>query len=154
MKCYGCDGKGWVDSQYKGPTKCPICGGGGSVKEKSGESNNIIDLSMKNKNMFLARLEESLQNEDKVKFGHENKSMNTYTFVHKTKNREVGLVWVSTIGAGRIYLFKADYALADPDKRVKYEGVWGGYPQFEVSTHNDVEYAIKLIKYTIQKFSI
>jgi len=27
--CHGCDGKGWVDSQYKGPSICPICLGVG-----------------------------------------------------------------------------------------------------------------------------
>lgn len=27
--CWGCQGKGWVDSQFYGPTICPLCKGTG-----------------------------------------------------------------------------------------------------------------------------
>jgi hypothetical protein len=33
MKCHGCGGKGWVDSEYKGACMCPICKGGGQRPE-------------------------------------------------------------------------------------------------------------------------
>ena len=29
MECHGCFGRGWVDSQWMGPTKCPVCEGVG-----------------------------------------------------------------------------------------------------------------------------
>jgi len=33
MICPACDGKRWVDSQYKGPSKCPVCNGEGSIDD-------------------------------------------------------------------------------------------------------------------------
>jgi hypothetical protein len=29
--CHGCNGKGWVDSVYKGAMVCPVCNGSGTV---------------------------------------------------------------------------------------------------------------------------
>lgn len=34
MKCHGCNGSGWVDSEHKGPHVCPLCKGSGGVKPK------------------------------------------------------------------------------------------------------------------------
>jgi len=31
MKCPACEGKRWVDSKYRGPSKCPVCNGSGSI---------------------------------------------------------------------------------------------------------------------------
>ena len=39
MVCHGCYGKGWVDSQWSGPSRCPICQGTGSLGETA--SNTI-----------------------------------------------------------------------------------------------------------------
>jgi hypothetical protein len=33
MICPGCNGKRWVDSQHRGPTKCPVCEGDGSIQD-------------------------------------------------------------------------------------------------------------------------
>lgn len=32
-KCHGCDGRGWVDSFYKGAVVCPICKGTGVIEK-------------------------------------------------------------------------------------------------------------------------
>jgi len=29
LTCHGCQGKGWVDSVYYGPSVCPLCKGTG-----------------------------------------------------------------------------------------------------------------------------
>jgi len=34
MKCPGCDGRCWVDSQHKGPSVCPVCKGLGSIAKR------------------------------------------------------------------------------------------------------------------------
>ena len=33
--CPACNGKCWVDSQYKGAQKCPVCDGTGKIKNGS-----------------------------------------------------------------------------------------------------------------------
>jgi hypothetical protein len=33
-QCYGCEGKGWVDSKHLGPTVCPICKGSGQLNNR------------------------------------------------------------------------------------------------------------------------
>lgn len=33
-QCYGCEGKGWVDSKHLGPTICPICKGSGQLNNE------------------------------------------------------------------------------------------------------------------------
>jgi len=33
-QCYGCEGKGWVDSKHLGPTICPICKGSGKINNE------------------------------------------------------------------------------------------------------------------------
>ena len=47
MNCPGCNGKRWVDSQHRGPTKCPVCDGSGSVQDQnvSEVSKNRYDQS-------------------------------------------------------------------------------------------------------------
>ncbi len=70
----------------------------------------------------------------------------------KSKYRMMGLVWVSTYGAGRIYLFKGDYKPVDLNNKVKYQNVWGGYPQFELQAQADVDYAKRLISYALNNF--
>ena len=32
--CHACNGKGWVDSMYKGACKCPVCDGIGEINIK------------------------------------------------------------------------------------------------------------------------
>lgn len=157
MECHGCRGKGWVDSQYKGAMICPICLGSGKVVNGQGGTSVPSKLiptrpTLVNKNSLLLQLEEWLQQRKDVKFGHISKTMNTYNFMSKSKGRMIGLVWVSTDGSYRIPLFKGDYGSADPNNRVKYQNVWGGYPQFEVRTQRDVEYAKKLISYALENF--
>ena len=148
--CHGCGGKGWVDSQYKGPAVCPLCGGSGQINE--GQSKPSIKSQLANKNPLLLQLENWLQQQQGVTFDHLNKTMNTYVFISNLKARMMGLVWVSTYGAGRIYLAKGDYGPVDNGNRVKYQNVWGGYPQFELRTQDDLEYAKRLIAYALQNF--
>lgn len=33
-QCYGCEGKGWVDSKHLGPAICPICKGSGQINNE------------------------------------------------------------------------------------------------------------------------
>ena len=109
-------------------------------------------MQLSNKNPLLLEIEKWLLQQQGVTFDHAKKTMNTYRFTSKTRGRERGLVWVSNYGASRIYLFKGDFTPADPDSRVKYMRVWGGYPQFEVRAAGDVEYAKRLISYALSNF--
>jgi len=152
MKCYGCEGKGWVDSQYKGAMICPVCGGRGETGKSQSRTSTLTKKALDNNNPFLIQLEDWLQQQQGVVFDHINKTMNTYNFMSKYKGRMMGLVWVSTYGSGRIYLFKGDYGPVDPDNKVKYQNVWGGYPQFGLQTQSDVDYAERLISYALNKF--
>ena len=70
----------------------------------------------------------------------------------KVKGRTMGLVWVSTNGQERIYLAKGDFGPVDFNNKVKYENVWGGYPQFEIRTQGDIEYAKELISFALANF--
>ena len=148
--CHGCGGKGWVDSQYKGPVVCPLCGGSGQIN--GGQSKLSIKSQLANKKPLLLQLENRLQQQQGITFDHPNKTMNTYVFISNLKACMMGLVWVSTYGAGRIYLAKGDYEPVDNSNRVKYQNVWGGYPQFELRTLGDLEYAKRLIAYALQNF--
>ncbi len=157
MKCHGCEGRGWVDSQYKGAMLCPVCHGSGKVTDNQKEvsiTSNILPTETPsiNKNPLLLQLENWIKHQKDIKFDHSNKTMNTYRFMSKTKGRVKGLVWVSTYGAGRIYLYKDNYSPVDPQNKVKYQKVWGNYPQFEVVSQGDVEYAKKLISYALNNF--
>ena len=31
--CHGCQGRGWIDSQFVGPAACPLCKGTGSLPD-------------------------------------------------------------------------------------------------------------------------
>jgi hypothetical protein len=153
MKCYGCEGKGWVDSQYKGAMICPVCGGSGETSKGQPRTSSLAKKPLDNNNPLLLQLENWLnQQPQRVTFDHVNKTMNTYNFMSKSKGRMMGLVWVSTYGASRIYLFKDDYGPADPNNKVKYQNVWGGYPQFELQTQTDIDYAKRLISYALNNF--
>lgn len=152
MICHGCQGKGWVDSQYKGAMTCPVCGGSGEV----GANQKVVAVPARpprfNKNTLLLQFENWLQQQAGIVFGHVNKTMNTYNFMSKTKGRMMGLVWVSTYGSDRIYIFKGDFGPVDPKNRVKYQNVWGGYPQFVIQTQGDIEYAKRLVSYALANF--
>jgi hypothetical protein len=39
MQCIACDGRGWVDSKYHGPSVCPLCKGKPVAGDISGASN-------------------------------------------------------------------------------------------------------------------
>lgn len=149
--CHGCGGKGWVDSQYKGAVLCPVCDGSGKTNGR-GDAKTPRKPQLANKSPLLLQLENWLRQQQDVTFDHPNKTMNTYVFVSNLKGRTMGLVWVSIYGAGRIYLFKGDYGPVDKDNRVKYQNVWGGYPQFEVQKLGDVEYARNLVLYALNNF--
>lgn len=152
--CHGCGGRGWVDSQYKGAVLCPVCLGRGKIdatQAKTPAIPLIITIEPSNKNALLFELDKWLMQQKGIRFDHPNKTMNTYHFTSKI-GRERGLVWVSNYGAGRIYLFRGRYDAIDPDNRVKYVEVWGGYPQFEIRALADVEYAKKLILYALENF--
>ena len=45
-QCYGCEGKGWVDSKHLGPTTCPICQGSGKTNNETlgGKQNTNLTL--------------------------------------------------------------------------------------------------------------
>ncbi|MDD5511110.1 MAG: hypothetical protein PHI12_09925 [Dehalococcoidales bacterium] len=152
MDCFGCNGKGWVDSQYRGAMKCPVCGGTGKLAQTQPKASIPAKVPLVNKNTLLFQLEQWLQEQPGVLFDHVNKTMNTYAFMSKTKNRRMGLVWVTTYGGNRIYLFKGDYGIADPDNKVKYENVWGGYPQFEVGSLEELGYAKRLVAYALEAY--
>jgi len=147
MKCHGCNGKGWVDSQYKGPSICPLCNGKGS---QNGVGLRVTAYTTnENRNPFLRELEGWLQNHEIIRFYHESKTMNSYTFVSKD-GKTRGLVWVSTYGASRIYLFRTQYDAVDTEKKVRYVKTWGGYPQLRIRSREDIEYAIKLIEHVLK----
>lgn len=152
MRCHSCEGKGWVDSRYRGAMVCPVCGGSGNLNE-----NRVVTLATTvqtetNKNSLLLQVEQWLVQQPNVKFHHVNKSMNTYNFLSNIKGRMKGLAWVSTNGASRIHLCKGDYNSSDPDSKVKYENVWGDYPQFEIKSLKDFDYFKNLISYAIKFF--
>ncbi|MEQ4489705.1 MAG: hypothetical protein AAC990_05000 [Dehalococcoides mccartyi] len=42
--CIGCDGRGWVDSKYFGPSLCPICKGNGLRKK---DENKVVATPMR-----------------------------------------------------------------------------------------------------------
>lgn len=149
-KCHGCGGKGWVDSQFKGPVLCPVCNGTGQIGESEAKTPNKTQLI--NQNPLLLQLENWLGQQQNIIFDHRNKTMNTYVFMSNIKKRLMGLVWVSTYGAGRIYLAKGDYTPVDKDNRVKYQHIWGDYPQFEIRAQVDVEYAKRLVSYALNNF--
>lgn len=160
VQCHGCKGQGWVDSQYKGPTTCPICGGYGKVG--NGGSVPVV-ISPKvpggpkkpNANLLLAQLEVWLSQESEIVFGGSGKTMNTYNSYPRSSNRLLGLVWVVTNSNNMLYLRKGDYSKVDSRRAVLYADppkrkLFGGYPQFQVETQDDLEYAKKLIKYALQ----
>lgn len=71
MICPGCNGKRWVDSQHRGPTKCPVCEGYGSIQDQviSEVSQNRYNQSAIWTNMikgapvkFLEKLDEEIKN--------------------------------------------------------------------------------------------
>jgi len=46
--CHGCQGKGWVDSVYYGPSKCPLCNGTG-VESTYTTINSLQETKMEEK---------------------------------------------------------------------------------------------------------
>lgn len=65
--------------------------------------------------------------------------------------RDYGLVWIAYPVADkiRIHLRKTDYSSINiPPEKFKKSG-WGGYPEFNVTSEKDVEYAIKLVKHAL-----
>ncbi|WP_392654727.1 hypothetical protein [Dehalococcoides sp. THU4] len=158
--CHGCEGKGWVDGQYSGIVKCPICGGTGKLNttiQTTYPSTKQTKQMVKKQSIHMQSLEAWLQTCSDVKLKQHNKTMNTYASFSKIKGRWIGLVWVSTTHDNRIYLRKGDYTSVDKLNRVIYQSAsggdtWGGYPQFVIQTQADVAYAIILINYAKNNF--
>ena len=151
--CHGCEGKGWVDSKFQGAVLCPICRGNGQIIENIESTIQTPQMpQLANKNSLLMDLEKWLLQQQSITFDHPSKTMNTYNFIGNISRRSMGLVWVSTNGAGRVYLSKGNYGSADGDKRVKYHNVWGNYPQFEIRTQADIDYAKILLSYALNNF--
>ncbi len=66
MICPACKGKCWVDSQYKGPAKCPVCDGNGSVEEK--KNNETLEKKTYDQDKFWIDLVKSTDSfEDSLK---------------------------------------------------------------------------------------
>ncbi len=153
--CPGCGGKRWVDSQYKGAQLCPVCKGAGELSDTLELDIPTIPNRKPNRNPLLQQLEKWLNQQKGITFAHSSETMNTYNFISKTKERQMGLVWVATNGQGRIDLFKGGddcYKSVDPLNKVEYKKVWGGYPHFQVRTQTDVDYAKGLILYALSNF--
>jgi hypothetical protein len=156
MACHGCNGRGWVDSQYAaGPALCPICRGTGLTDSTAKLRGNEPTISPKQayptKNNLANALEQWLVSIDGVRLHARGKSMNGYYSYNATQAWR-GLVWVETRGGNRIHLRKGDYTKIDIDKRVIDKAptgkpTWGGYPIFALKYDSDVEYAKKLLNY-------
>ena len=83
-------------------------------------------------------------------------SMRSYYSILKSNMKTRGLVWLKPVGNNLlIHLRKGDYGNIDTKNRVKYseEGsrTFGDYPTINIYNHQDLEYALKLIKYIYNK---
>jgi len=154
MQCHGCEGMGWVDSQYKGAQVCPICGGTGQLAgaEALSAAEGTRAVRTRNKNPLLWRLEDMLTGVSGVEFHHSNKTMNSY-FRSGAVNWPKGLLWVPINGTRRVFLAKVDYSVADPQHRVG-QGGWGGYPFFSVESEADLSYLLDLVRHAVDQCKV